>query len=327
MRVLMITCEWPTQDKPHLAPFIVQQVNFLRTAGVDVDVFAFRGAKNPFNYVRAWLHVHRKLRYGFYDLVHAQWGQSALVALPTRLPLVITDRGGEGDTMLGHLLRAIGSLVSRRADELVVVSSHLQRYLPSRPCHVIPSGLDFSRLPLMPRAEARRQLDLPLAQPLVLFVGNPAEARKRYELARAVVARLPEDLHAELIVVWGVSPERVPVYMNACDALLFTSRWEGSPNAVKESLACNLPIVSSDVGDVHERLKGLNGCVVCSGDDPDAMATALAEILRRCERTNGRSAVLDLDENRLAQQMISIYQHAVSKARSRDTHKKARRVA
>ena len=101
--------------------------------------------------------------------------------------------------------------------------------------------------------------------------------------------------------------------MNACDALLFTSNWEGSPNVIKESLACNLPIVSTHVGDVHERLKGIKGCVVCPSDEPDVMAAALATLLRHGERTNGRSAVLDLDENRLAQRMVGVYQRALLK--------------
>src|SRR5215831_21245341 len=101
MRVLMITCEWPFPARPHNAPFIVRQVEFLRKAGVDIDVFAFRGAKNPANYFRAWCQVHKKLRQHTYDVEHAQWGHSATTALPTRLPLVVTFRGGEGEGLVG----------------------------------------------------------------------------------------------------------------------------------------------------------------------------------------------------------------------------------
>jgi hypothetical protein len=81
MRVLMVTSEWPDSDNPHWAPFIVRQVEFLRKAGVDVDLLPFRGAKNPINYLRTWLEVRRKLRQFSYDLVHAQWAQSALTVL------------------------------------------------------------------------------------------------------------------------------------------------------------------------------------------------------------------------------------------------------
>jgi glycosyltransferase involved in cell wall biosynthesis len=316
----MVTCEWPTPEQPHLVPFVVRQVEFLRRAGVEIDVLSFRGAKNPFNYLRAWYQVQKRLRRGSYDLIHAQWGQSAPTTLPTRLPLVVTFRGGEGEgivgdrgqyTVAGQVLRIVSGFVARRADELVVVSSHMRKYLPTRPIHVIPSGLDFSKLVLVPQQEARRQLGLPASKRLVLFVGDPAEIRKRHELAREVVSRLDPDLDAELVVAWRVAHDRIPLYMNACDALLFVSMYEGSPNVVKEALACNLPIVSVDVGDVAERLRGMTGCTLCPDSDPNRLATALAAVLRTNRRIDGRTAVLELDENVLAQRMIQVYRRAL----------------
>jgi len=86
LRVLIVTSEWPTPEQPELAPFIVQQVKFLRLAGMEIDVFSFRGAKNPFKYMRAWLEVQRRLRRKRYDLVHAQFGQSGLLVFPKRIP-------------------------------------------------------------------------------------------------------------------------------------------------------------------------------------------------------------------------------------------------
>ena len=301
-------------------PFIVRQVEFLRRAGVDIDVFAFRGARNPFNYLRAWYRVQKKLRRQRYDLVHAQWGQSAPVALPTRLPLVVTFRGGEGEgivgdrgqyTMSGRALRFVSRFVADRADELVLVSSHMRQYVPARPVHLIPSGLDFSRLVLLSREEARRRLGLPADKRFVLFVGNPAEARKRFPLAMDVVTRLNPDLRAEILVAWGVMHDQIPLYMNAADALLFVSMYEGSPNAVKEALACNLPVVSVDVGDVALRLAAVPGCVVVPDADPDRLVAALDVVLRKGGRINGRSAVLDLDERLLAQRMVEIYRGAL----------------
>src|SRR5439155_16098907 len=73
LKVFMITSEWPTMEHPEWSPFLVRQVEFLRGAGVQVDVYAFRGAKNPWSYLRAWQVAQQRMRAGNYDLVHAQW--------------------------------------------------------------------------------------------------------------------------------------------------------------------------------------------------------------------------------------------------------------
>src|SRR6266536_834116 len=284
IRVLMITSDWPDLASwGGTATFISRQVDFLRAAGVDVDVFRFRGGGKPLRYVSAWLDVQRR---GRYDLVHAQFGQSGLLALPKRLPLVVTFRGDDLEGVLsnatgrltarGRLLPLLSRVVARRADATIVVSAHMKAFLhrQARP-HVIPSGLDLERFRLIPQAEARRHLDLPAEGRLVLFVGSPTSSRKRYDLARRAVEIVKRSGPVKLVLGWAVPHEQIPYFMNACDALVFTSRQEGSPNVVKEALACNLPVVSVAIGDVPERLRDLAGCEVCADDEPETIATAL----------------------------------------------------
>jgi glycosyltransferase involved in cell wall biosynthesis len=115
----------------------------------------------------------------------------------------------------------------------------------------------------------------------------------------------------ELVLGWGVPHDRMPYLMNAADALIFTSLQEGSPNAVKEALACNLPVVSVPVGDVAERLRGVSNCELVQEDDPDALATALERVLQRGGRSDGRTAVANLDERVIAQRVINVYTRAV----------------
>lgn len=93
IRVLTITSEWPTPAHPDAVPFIVRQVEFVRRAGIEVDVFAFHGGRKPSNYFRAWRRLRPLLRDGRYDLIHAQFGQSGLLPWPKRHPLVVTFRG------------------------------------------------------------------------------------------------------------------------------------------------------------------------------------------------------------------------------------------
>lgn len=324
-RVLMVTTEWPRDTWGGTATFVQRQAEFLRAAGVDVEVFEFVGAKNPARYVRAWREVRRRVQRGDHDLIHAQFGQSGLVALPKPRPLVVTFRGDDLEgvlddssgrlTSIGRLLPHLSRLVARHADAVIVVSAHLKRALGAgvaARAHVIPSGLDFERFAPRPRDAARQRLRLPLDRALVLFVGSPTLARKRYDLARAAVERLRGRLPVELILGWSIPHLDVPLYMSACDALVFTSRQEGSPNVVKEALACDLPVVSVAVGDVAERLTGVDGCELCHDERPEAIAAALERVLRRGTRVRGREAVAHLDERVLTQRVIDIYRGVVA---------------
>ncbi len=322
----MVTSEWPTPEHPEWAPFLVRQVESLRKLGVDVTVFPFRGGGNPLNYARAWWSLAQR-RLGeasapkTFDLIHCQFGQSGLVVLPTPLPLVVTYHGsdlqgfvGPGGrfTLQGWLLRQASRFVSRFASANIVVSTHLGRYLPAsaRPV-TIPCGINLEQFKPIPQAEARARLGLPLDQPLVAFVANPNNPIKRHPLALAAVAQLPTDLNAALLTVSGVSYADVPLYLNAADALLLTSRHEGSPTVIKEALACNLPVVSLDVGDAAERLAGIKGCVVCPEASPESLAAALEPILRTRQRTKGRTAAANFDEDRIAEKILEVYRRVV----------------
>jgi glycosyltransferase involved in cell wall biosynthesis len=181
---------------------------------------------------------------------------------------------------------------------------------------VIPSGLDLERFQVIPQVEARRYLGLARDRRLVLFVGSPTSTRKRYPLAQQAVAIVTRSLPAELVLGWAVPHDQIPYFMNACDALVFTSRQEGSPNVVKEALACNLPVVSVAVGDVPERLRGITGCEVCGDDQPETIAAALVRTLRRGERTTSREVVRALDERNITQRVIGVYHSVLGNGRS-----------
>jgi len=322
LRVLMATSEWPTPDDPHSVPFLVHQVEFLREAGHEVDVFAFRGAKNPLNYLSARRRLRARLRSGDFDLVHAQFGQAALLALPKQRPLVVTfhgvdilgDRGPDGRlTLPGRLLRRLSRLVARRADAVIIVADHMRPLLPAgvEP-HLLPTGVDLDALPRLTAEEARARLGLPLDRRLVLFVGDPENHEKRHPLAEAAVALVPAELRADLVVGWNRPHREIMELMCACDAYVMSSLQEGSPTVVKEALASGLPVVSVPVGDVEVRLRGIDGCVLCADDRPETIATALAEVLRRGERIDAGQAARDLDERVLRDRLVDVYRSVLA---------------
>jgi glycosyltransferase involved in cell wall biosynthesis len=317
IRLLMITPVWPLPNEARTTHFIRRQVEALQAAGVEVDVFHFEARRKLLNYARAWRRLRRKLRGGNYDLLHAQFGQSGLLALPKRRPLVVTLRGSDllgivrsdgRPALAGKLLQRISRIVARRADGVVVVSEHMKAHLPRGvPSVVIPSGLDFNLFRCIPRDEARRQLGVPLDVRLVLFVGNPEAPRKRFGLAQQAVNLVSPAVNAQLIVAWGLTHQEVVLRMNAADALVFTSMQEGSPNVVKEALACNLPVVSVAIGDVPLRLSGIEGCELCADERPETIAAALERVLREPRRIAGRETVEALDEQVTTGNLIDLY--------------------
>lgn len=323
LQVLMITTNWPAPGGPRTSHFIKRQADFLRAAGVEVDVFHFQARKNLLSYLKAWLSVRRKLRSRRYDLIHAQFGQSGLMALPKRIPYVVTLRGSDilgtvsdrtgGYTFAGRINQSVSRYVAERADAVILVSAHMRGQLNgTKNCRVIPSGIDFNLFRPSPRDAARLQLGLPADERLVLFVGNPQQARKRYDLAKQAVDFLNERLPARLVVAWGTAHTDIPVYMSACDALVFTSMQEGSPNVVKEALACDMPVVSVSVGDVEQRIGAVEGCELCSDDSPQSIASALERVLGRDQRIEGRKSVEQLSETSITEQVIEVYRSAIS---------------
>jgi teichuronic acid biosynthesis glycosyltransferase TuaC len=316
----MLTNEWPSSATPYAAPYVVRQVAFVEASGAQVDVFSFRGAKSPKNYVQARRELRKAHDLSSYDVIHAQFGQSGLLALPKRRPLVVTLRGSDilgslgadgKTTFAGKVLRQVTKLVTRAADAVIIVSESQRKHLPPsvRP-HLLPSGVDFSRIPDLSVEEARRRADLPLDRRLVLYVGPPT-VQKGYDVATAAVQLLASRLPVELVVGWNMSQDEVLLRMRACDALVFPSRQEGSPDVVKEALACDLPIVAARVGDVPERLRGIEGCEVCEDWRPETMCDALERVLRPGKGIEGRAAVQELDEARLTERLLEIYRSAI----------------
>lgn len=303
----MVTSEWPSPERPYGGCFIEQQAEALRRAGVSVEVLPFAGRRRVLNYLRAWRQVRKAINGGGFDLVHAQFGHSgALSVTPKKIPVVIQFRGS--DLQGGRLWRAVSRYGARKADANIVVARRMGAYLPRPPDAVIPSGIDFDLFRPIPREQARARLGLPQAGKLVLFVGGPDRRAKRHRLAKEAVGMVPG---ATLLSVSGVDRTTIPFYMNAADALILVSLWEGSPNVVKEALACNLPVVATDVGDIRERIESVAGCCLCEGDSPEEIARAVVDVLSRDARVDGRDSVRGLADGQLAQQVIAVYREVL----------------
>jgi teichuronic acid biosynthesis glycosyltransferase TuaC len=304
MQVLIVTANAD-------APFMTQQVAALENRGVSFTTMSVAGEvdadvdRSPIDYLRT---VPRVLREASkeYDLVHAHYGLTAPAALAqVRVPVVLSLWGSDVHGPVAPLSKACAPLCAA-----VVVMSEEMRTVLGRPCEVIPDGVDLDRFCPEPRSRARDAVGWPDDEYHVLFPYSHARTVKNYPRAKRVVAAVSRrvDRPVRLQTISGVGHDAVSTYLNAADALVLTSESEGSPNSVKEAMACNVPVVATDVGDVAERLAGVEPSTVARSDE--ALIDGLASILERGERSNGREAAREVSIERTADRMLAVYERA-----------------
>ena len=323
LRALVVTNMYPTSAQPHAGPFVARQVESLRQAGVAVDVLHLRRAQGRNVYRGLGKRVERLTAELGVDLVHVMYGgvmADAVTRAVRACPVVVSFCGSDllgrkGDGLVDSLSVRFTVLASRRAarraDGVIVKSRNLFGALPAEVdpsrAWIVPNGVDFHRFRPMDRAESQRLLGWESRHPHVLFPAPRGRPEKRYALAEASVQHLNRSgARVELHALEGVRHEEVPLWLNAANAVLLTSAHEGSPNSVKEALACNVPVVSVDVGDVRERLMGIDGCFLAD-PTPEDIAENLDRAISRPGRIDARRAVADLALDRVAAKVCQIY--------------------
>lgn len=311
-----------------ISNFVKSQAESLRNAGWEV----FFGCVDDRTSVRGILRNVRRLRAELAQtrpgLVHAQYG-SVIAAVASLIkgprPLLVSFCGDDllgtpntGLTWRVHekCTREIGLWAARRAAAVIVKSKNLMQALPAslrNKARVLPNGVDTSWFKSMDRDECRARLGWNTKARVVLFNASHKDnqSSKNPSLARAVIqilARTVSDVSLEILS--NATQEEVRLKMNAADCLLVTSLHEGSPNIVKEAMACNLPVVSVPCGDVAERLNKTRPGNI-RPYDATALAEAVHDVLRAGRRSNGREQILaqGLILPKIAERLIDLYHH------------------
>lgn len=313
MRILEVS-RYKKEYANHQLPFVTEQGEAIRALGNEVDYFLVRG-----NYIKAVGALKKKIREFKPDIVHAHFGLSAITAeLQSLVPVVTTFHNGETHHWWVNLMT---SLMSLRAKHVIYVAQHIYDmvYFKARNYSIIPCGVSLDDCFLMDKAEARKQLNWNAKKKYVMFGGAFDNLRKNYPLLRDAVERIGGDI--EIVEMKGLSRAECVLRMNACDVFALPSHSEGSPQALKEAMACNCPCLATDIADVKYLFGDEPGHFILrnprktherwDGDEKslDEMVELLKEALMFEGRTNGRKRIeeLQLTNEAVAKRIVNIY--------------------
>jgi glycosyltransferase involved in cell wall biosynthesis len=304
-------------------PFVERQNAPICAAGVVTETFWLASRTAPLTLMKEWRRLRRVIHLFRPDVVHAQFGTVTALAtvISTSLPVVVTYRGSDLNGWLSRsswrspLARLLSQVAALRARQIICVSQEVKNRLWWRKkiATIIPTGVDTEAFSPQSKDDARRKLGWGRDERVVIFNASRDPKTKRLDLAQASI-QAAEKLCGQIrfVVLDGhIAPDLVPTMMNASDCLLLTSDREGSPTVVQEAMACDLPVVAVDVGDVWERLRGIKPSKIVSRD-PKALGTAVAEMLSRRERSNGRQTAEQISTARVAREIISVYGKALA---------------
>ena len=289
---------------------VSNQAEALNQQGIDISFFPIKG-KGWFAYLKHVFLLRRYLRKNSFDIIHAHYSLSAFTAtLAGCKPLVVSLMGS--DARAGKTASSlIRFYTKKRWAKLIVKSDSMKEQLKLKELEIIPNGVNLSLFKPIDDTTPKSKFGFSENKQTILFLADPAREAKNFSLAEQAFKML-DDANIELQVRYNIPKEEVPQTINAADIVLLTSLWEGSPNVIKESMACNKPIVATTVGDIAWLFGNEPGHFL-TNFDPKDVADKIKMALEYSEKyghTKGRERIIELglDAETVAQKIISVYQ-------------------
>ena len=303
MQILIIA----SGNGPQLSPFVKEQAESLIKQGLSVDFFLIRG-KGVFGYLRNYFLLLKKIKHEEYDLIHAHYGLSGLLAtMQLYVPVVITFHGSDVNMKKNYIF-------SRIASKLSTTNIFVHQSLPQKlkiyrnPINIIPCGFNNNRFFPLPKDKAREALKWEKNKHYIVFASSFDNKIKNVQLAKSAILNLD---NCKLIELKGYEKEQINLILNASDLLLVTSLSETGPIIVKEALACNCPIVSTNVGDVQRLIKNVNNCYI-SSYNPKDITKRINQVFRNNKRTNGQQKIKNFNLENIAYKIIDVYKKTLN---------------
>lgn len=315
MKVLHVTNALPSPDFPGYGVFIEEQIKSLRNPDLQ-DILFINGRKyGKIAYLLGFFQL--LLKAGKYDVVHCHHiytGFLAALAIPGK-PKVISFLSDEFNLSTSGFKKWLYQFTVRHSQARIFKKAVPPNLINDPDTLYLPNGVDLDFFHPTPKTEACRQLNLDPAFRYILFVSSNDLHRpeKRYALFQESLQILKQDPAfqdvKELCLV-KAGRDKVPHYFNASELHVLTSLYEGSPNSVKESMACNVKVASTPVGNVRDLLEGSTSCRILESEKPEDIARILAEMLSQPEKEDLRALLVkkNLDMKSVAHKLTILYQ-------------------
>jgi len=301
MKVIFISSG---NNKDGISPIIKNQGESLKKENIDIEYFTIKG-KGIRGYLKSIPKVREYLKNSSYDIVHAHYWLSAIVvSLAGAKPIVVSLMGD--DVKAKRWFRWIIYIFHYLSwSNTIVKSKDMYQSLGIKAVNIVPNGVDIDRFRPIQKDIAQQEVGWDSKKKHILFTSNPNRVEKNFKLAKDAFIYM-NDKNVELHYLKNIPNEKVPYYYNASDVIILTSLWEGSPNAIKEAMACNIPIVSTPVGDVEEVISKTDGCYLSSFDYKE-FAFCIKRALEFGKRTRGRDEIQHLKSELIAKKIVDIY--------------------
>lgn len=293
-----------------ISPIVRNQGQSLIDQGIKVDFFTIKG-KGVWAYIRHIYILRKYLNSNYFDIVHSHYSYSSFVAtFAGAKPLIVSLMGS--DIRANRVSRLmIRFLHNFSWDQTIVKSTEMFHYLNFKKAKIIPNGVNICRLKPINKEDCQKSLGWDSKKKNILFASDPNRIEKNFHLAKISIDSLIYKYDVSLHFLKNISHKEIPIFMNAADVIILSSLYEGSPNVIKEAMACNCPIVTTRVGDVNWVLGDTIGCFSTSYDPVDvAEKIKLAlEFREKIGYTKGRERIIELglDSVTIAERLIEIY--------------------
>lgn len=272
MKVLFVTNMYPVGSHQYYGIHVKEQIEaVVMQAGCNYDIYFINALENgKLAYIKSIKHIINKVKKEHYDIIHIHYGISGLFLLLYRpkAKIFLTLHGGDILKRQGHKLQVmLTKKVLDKVDRVFILNNEMASVIRKTYCEILPCGVDIDFFKPIPKKSCVNRTKL------ILFPGNPQRHVKNFPLFKKVIALLKDRTkhNIEYRYIHNLSRIEVRDLLNTADCLLMTSVSEGSPQIIKEALACGVPVVSVPVGDVRDVVENVPACFVSETYSPEEL--------------------------------------------------------